>query len=271
MPLPADDLRISLIIPSFNQGAFIEKTILSILSQGYGNLELIVIDGLSTDATCTIIRRYGHELSFWVSEPDNGQADALNKGFRMATGDVLGFINSDDLLLPGALSTIAQKFRSGPTIKFVVGKSLIIDQNSQVIDIDPGIRPSRLSLVSLGTNGFMQPACFWHRDVYEAVGDVDYSLQYAFDYDFFIRVMMRYKAHTVNEFLAGYRMHPESKTSRLAAVKRAEDELIKLRYSQQGLSNHLRRLVGSAFFIRAALRRRYCRLKYRKLLGSVLI
>ena len=122
--------RISIITPSFNQGQFIEETIRSVVLQGYSNLEYIIIDGGSTDKTIDIIRKYESQLAYWISEPDQGQAHAINKGLRRCTGDVVGWINSDDLLLPGSLFTIARAYQNAPN-KIIVGNVINFHTDSQ--------------------------------------------------------------------------------------------------------------------------------------------
>jgi glycosyltransferase involved in cell wall biosynthesis len=126
-------IKISIITPSFNQGKFIEETIQSVFSQEYTNLEYIIIDGNSTDNSIDIIQKYSEQLSYWISEKDHGQAAAINKGFNIASGDIIGWLNSDDILLPGALDKISNAFISHPDIDVVYGDYFFIDENSKIL------------------------------------------------------------------------------------------------------------------------------------------
>src|SRR5687768_9899033 len=124
--------RISIITPSFNQGGFIEETILSVLSQEYPDLEYLVMDGGSSDATLNVLQKYSGKVT-WFSEPDQGQTDAINKGLRRATGSIVGYLNADDLLLPGALNKVAQTFTADPQTWWVSGKCQIVDEENNEI------------------------------------------------------------------------------------------------------------------------------------------
>ena len=126
--------KISIVTPSYNQAEFLERTILSVLNQNYPNLEYIIIDGGSTDSSAEIIKKYERYLTYWVSEPDDGQADAINKGFAKATGDILAWLNSDDLYLPGALLKVKESFQNAG-IAFLYGHSILVDKEDRVIRI----------------------------------------------------------------------------------------------------------------------------------------
>ncbi|GAG62509.1 unnamed protein product [marine sediment metagenome] len=125
--------RISVITPSYNQGRFLEKTILSVLNQNYPNLEYIIIDGGSTDESINIIKKYENYIDYWVSEKDRGQADALNKGFKKATGDIIGWQNSDDIYLPSVFLKIAELFKQNPKIDIIYGNRFDIDEDNNII------------------------------------------------------------------------------------------------------------------------------------------
>jgi glycosyltransferase involved in cell wall biosynthesis len=137
-PMTTSDLpRVSIITPSYNQASFLEETICSVLEQDYANLEYIIVDGGSKDGSVEIIRRYESQLAWWVSEPDQGQTDALNKGFGMASGDILAWLNSDDTYLPGAISGAVEYLMSHPEAGLVYGDANLVDENGTVISRFP--------------------------------------------------------------------------------------------------------------------------------------
>jgi len=230
---------ISVVTPSYNQVQFIEETIRSVLLQGYPNLEYIIIDGGSTDGSVEIIRKYEPWLAFWVSEPDRGQSDGINKGFRMCTGDVVAWQNSDDYYLPGALSSVARTFRrkAGDVL---FGHMLRVDERSQVIRPMCYTPYSRLANVYEGMVLATQ-ATFWRRDLFERYGYLDESLHYAMDREFFLRLGLAGSRFTlVNDFLGCFRYHSASKTGHLH--HKWADDLRRID-SRYGLRRPARRLM----------------------------
>jgi glycosyltransferase involved in cell wall biosynthesis len=206
--------RLTIITPSYNQGQYIEQTIRSVIDQGYPDLEYIVIDGASRDHTLETLLHYDRWLS-WRSEPDRGQAHALNKGLRMATGDVIAFINSDDTYAPGALLEVGRLFATNPDATWLTGRCRTIDQAGN--EIRRPITQYKNAWLRVGTyrvlnvlNFVSQPATFWRRSVVETTGPFDESLRYAMVYDYHLRVWSRFKPLIVNEYLANFRVHPES-------------------------------------------------------------
>jgi glycosyltransferase involved in cell wall biosynthesis len=201
--------KISIITPSYNQGNYIEETILSVINQGYPNLEYIVIDGGSSDQSVDIIKKYEKELTYWVSEKDKGQSEAINKGLRKATGEIVTWVNSDDLLFPGVLNKLPNRF-SDPEVGLVYGHNVAFGD---------GITGSKSNLVSydelpryLGSVAFPQPASFFKREVLLKHGYLDEGLHYGMDYDFFVRIALNYKIKSFPELVSKYRFHPESKS-----------------------------------------------------------
>jgi glycosyltransferase involved in cell wall biosynthesis len=210
-----ESLKISVITPSFNQVAFIEENIRSVLAQEYANIEHIVVDGGSTDGTVEILKRYHHLR--WVSEPDRGQTHALNKGFKMATGDVFGWVNSDDSYCPDILRGVAERFQN-PATMVVCGDGYEIDERGAVTHpMSSGrVSPERLIQYWKWDYEFIQPAFFFRRTVFDEVGYLDESLYYAMDMEFFIRLGMRYTFDHVRRPLANLRFYSTTKSGRNA-------------------------------------------------------
>ena len=222
--------RITIVTPSYNQGQYLEETIRSVLSQGYPNLEYIVMDGGSIDNSVDIIRRYEAQIAYWESQPDGGQSAAIQSGFGKASGVILGYLNSDDVLLPGSLEAIGRFYASHKSAGMIVGKSLIIDSISRIQRPVWGFPPTFYSLLFWGTGGFNQPASFWTREAFFDVGGLDPSLHFAFDYDFYTRLSRKkYKIMRIDTFLAAFRYHETSKTSTLQSVRVREDALVQHR------------------------------------------
>lgn len=208
-------MKISVITPSFNQGAFIERTIRSVLDQaGDFDLEYLVIDGGSTDGTLDVLRRYESRLR-WVSEPDRGQSDAINKGLRLASGEVLAWLNSDDTYMPGALARVADEYRRTP-FAWCFGNCRIVDENDREIRefiTRYKVRQSRrYSFRRLLRRDFIaQPAAYFSRRAVEAVGEISRDLHYSMDYDYWLRLGRRWEPVYVDQFLANFRWHAASK------------------------------------------------------------
>ncbi|NIP53053.1 MAG: glycosyltransferase [Phycisphaerae bacterium] len=226
--------RISIVTPSYNQGKFLERTILSVLNQNYPNLEYIVIDGGSTDKSKEIIKKYEKYMAYWVSEKDDGQADALRKGFDRGSGKIFAYLNSDDVYLPGTLLRIAGIFRNSPSENVVYGNKYLIDEQDKIIGerrLTPYIPfVSKLGFL-YGGFGIYQPASFWTRDLYCHVGEIDTSLQHCMDNDLFVRYALAgAKFKFVREFLTGSRIHPDSKTSTLQSIAKKEGQILKNKY-----------------------------------------
>ena len=209
--------KISLVTPSLNQGKFIEATIQSVLSQNYPNLEYLVMDGGSTDNTIEVLKRYSSQLK-WVSEKDNGQTDAINKGMHTVSGDILAYLNADDLFLPGTLLRVAQLFMERPQVMWLTGQCRIIDEDNREIrrlittykNLWLRVRQPAMLLI---TDYISQPATFWRASVVNEVGHMDDSLHYAMDYEYWLRLYSKYPPLFVPEYLAAFKIHPQSKNS----------------------------------------------------------
>jgi glycosyltransferase involved in cell wall biosynthesis len=207
---------LSIITPSLNHGRFIEQTILSVLAQGYPNLQYIVIDGGSTDGTIAILRRYSQQLT-WLSEPDHGQAAAINKGLRLATGDIVAFLNSDDLYEPGALTAVGHFLASNPRAAWLSGLCVNIDESGSEIRPRTYLYKKFWLLLNSGLalkvlNYISQPATFWRRSIISEIGYLNEQLHYTMDYDYWLRLRKRHRLHVMNRDLARFRLHPSSKS-----------------------------------------------------------
>jgi glycosyltransferase involved in cell wall biosynthesis len=217
---------ISLVTPSLNQGRFIRATIESVLSQNYPNLDYRVQDGGSTDETLAVLREYAGRVPF-ASEKDAGQADAINKGLAGAAGDVLGYLNSDDVLLPGALAAVGEAFASDPELVFVWGRARYLDEAGNVVS-PYLVRPD--AVARLADACFIaQPAAFFRKSVWDEIGPFDASLHHTMDYDYWLRIAARYpesRTRFLDRELAGCRMHADAKT--VAGWSRALDEIFAL-------------------------------------------
>jgi len=217
--------KITIITPSYNQASFIERTINSVLSQNYPNLEYIIIDGGSTDHSVSIIKKYESKISYWISEKDRGQSHAINKGLARATGEIIGWLNSDDIYYPGALHIIADFFQKQASSQIVYGKAYHIDTDDNQIEEYPTEPWSyeRLKIICY----ICQPAVFFRNSVFDLVGTLDESLQYCMDYEFWLRA-----GQHINTFdfipvhLAGSRLYATNKT--LGAKLHVHEEIVKM-------------------------------------------
>lgn len=207
---------ISVITPSFNQGPFIRETIESVLVQGGNDWEHIVVDGGSNDDTISILKEYPHLV--WVSEKDKGQADALNKALKMSTGDVIFWVNSDDLLAQGAFDAARQFFTNHPDAQIVCGNAVTLDRGgNELVRTGPRVRTRKLRYPWDGDTSMHQPSIVFRRTVYEFAGPFDITLNCAMDYDFFLRASRQFKFHREPIDLGLFREYSGTKTGEGAA------------------------------------------------------
>lgn len=239
--------RITIVTPSFNQGRFLAATIESVLSQGYQNLEYIVIDGGSTDGSVDIIKQYIDRLAYWVSEPDNGQADAIIKGFQRSSGQIMGWLNSDDLLLPDCLTTVARTFIESPNTQMMYGNILIIDEYGHVLKYSRQFQVGFHELY-YGSHIINQEATFWTRGLYAKAGGLNGNLSYAMDYDLWVRMAAISRPVHIPRHLAAFRRHAAQKTAYMDRYRR-EMRAIQERY----------RAATGENFLTFAARSRLCR------------
>lgn len=238
IPARSEDLPvISLVTPCLNGGEFIEEAIRSVLLQGYEKLEYVIVDGGSTDATVGIIEKYQDYLSFWVSEPDGGQSAAINKGMNRCSGEIVNWLNCDDILLPGALHKIGAAYALHPgtcilskveNLYLPSGRREIIDQSALLSDT---VRFWR------GPKTFHQPGVFLTNSIWQDVGGLDEQLQICMDYDLYCRIENKVRYATVDEVTVEFKVHCDAKTVRLEDSLVLERSLVSKRYWKiRGLS-----------------------------------
>jgi glycosyltransferase involved in cell wall biosynthesis len=206
--------RISIVTPSYNQGQFLEETIRSVLLQGYPNLEYMVIDGGSTDGSVEIIHRYEPWLTYWVSEPDEGQSQAINKGFAEATGEVFAWLNSDDIYLPESLGHVANVYRAnlGRMVAAAV-VTVFAGSERQKLVVQKDLAVEKVVAFWQERAAFRQPGLFFPARQWQELGGLDVGLRYAMDYDLLCRILQRTAVAYSPQPVARFRLHPGSKTS----------------------------------------------------------
>jgi glycosyltransferase involved in cell wall biosynthesis len=218
-------VRISVVMPSFNQADYLEAALLSVLEQDCPGVELLVYDGGSTDGSVGIIRRYADRVAYWQSGPDGGQAAAIRDGFLRAKGGILCWLNSDDLFEPGALRAVTEAFAKHADVDIVYGDLLYIESDGR--PAFPSSVVLRTGILTWASPGLTQPSTFWTRDIYQRAGGVDPSFRYAMDFDLLMRMMQAgARPLQLRRRLARFRLHPLQKTQQLAPVGRAEVEKI---------------------------------------------
>ncbi|MFY8021383.1 MAG: glycosyltransferase family 2 protein [Bacteroidia bacterium] len=205
---------VSIITPSFQQAKWLESCIQSVLNQTYENVEYIIIDGGSTDGSKEIIEKYADQLAYWQSQKDNGQANAINIGYKKAKGEIIAYLNADDLLEPWAVETIVRVFEVNKEFAIIYGKCKTIDENSQLVKEAEGFQLRFEGLLADGMlPGMYQPACFFNKSYLDPFYMVDETYQNAFDYDLILNLSSQKTILFVNKDLAAYRIHNNSKSN----------------------------------------------------------
>ncbi|MCB9822875.1 glycosyltransferase [Candidatus Nomurabacteria bacterium] len=227
--------KITIVTPSYNQVDFIERTIESILKQDYPNLQYIVMDGGSKDGTVEILKKYGDKIT-WKSEKDSGQSEAINKGLRLAKGEIVAFLNSDDTYTPGTLYAVAEYFDSHPKTKWAYGKCFIVDKHDKEIrrpiTLYKNLLLSKFSYSKLLSENFIsQPATFWRREIHDEFGYFDEEDHWCMDYEFWLRIGAKYPAGVINRYLANFRYHLDSKSGQEDKTKFQEEFVLAKKYS----------------------------------------
>lgn len=267
--LPPRFPRISLVIPSFNQGKFIAATLQSIVDQRYPNLELIVVDGGSTDDTLEVINRYESYLSWWVSEADSGQAEAINKGFSRSTGEIMAWINSDDLVAPGAFLRVADCFVRNPEVHAIYGDRIVI--NDDGLEIGRWILPGHSSRVLRWSDFVPQETLYWSRDAWNQIGSgLDERFAFAMDWDLLLRLSEKQcKIRHLPVFLGLFRIHGQQKTSRqISSIGQQEIQVIRRRELGYQPTRFDVILNTAPFLMAAKVRELSCRVAFKRFKGA---
>lgn len=222
---------VSIVTPSFNHMKYIEATMQSVLTQDYLNIEYIVVDGGSSDGTVDVVKKYENKITWWVSEKDKGQTDAINKGFARATGDILAWINSDDTYEPGAISAAVNYLQEQPEVGMVYGDCNFINENGKVI----GRFNSSQTDYRLLRQGYVhipQQTMFFRADLWKQVGPLDPSFYFAMDYDLWTRIAARSEIKYVPQTWANFRLHTSGKT--IISDDRCWPEMVRVHYRDGG-------------------------------------
>jgi len=237
---------VSIITPSFNQATFLEQTLRSVLEQDYPDIEYIVIDGASTDNSTNIIEKYADKLAWWVSEKDNGQAEAINKGLVRASGEVIAWLNSDDYYLLGAISNAVKVFEENPDVVMVYGDMLAVDEHGHTINELKYKQRSLEDLLCFQIIG--QPAVFFRREAYEKMGGLDMNFHFLLDHQFWIRIARHGRILHVPQTWAAARYHVEAK-NRAKAIEfgREAFRILDWAKTQLGLSEAVSRVERRAY------------------------
>lgn len=262
---------VSIVTPSFNQAAFLERTMRSVLTQDYPRIEYIVVDGGSTDGSRAIIERFVDQLTHWISEPDLGQGDAINKGFAMAAGEIYAWLNSDDTYNPGAVREAVEFLESHPEVGMVYGAAYYIDREGRRIGRYPAKQTDYQGL-RRGVNTVTQQSMFFRAELWRQVGGLDTSLYYALDYDLWVRLAKAAPIVFQERYWANFRLHDQSKS--MIAARRCWPEIIQIHFRNGGsrfsliyLKYLLRKLLEPIMPLRMKLR--LLRFSLERRLGSV--
>jgi glycosyltransferase involved in cell wall biosynthesis len=222
---------VSILTPSYNQGRFLEQTIQSVLSQDYPNLEYLIVDGGSTDGSVEIIQRYANRLSWWVSEPDQGQTDALNKGFAHATGEIFAWINSDDTYLPAAVSAAVSCLQVHPEAALVYADAYLVDEAGRIIGRFPS-RQTNFNKLLRGSVHIPQQTAFFRADAWKQVEPLDSSFHFAMDYDLWVRLARMAPLVYTKGYWANFRLHGAGKS--VTMDDRCYPEMIRVYQRERG-------------------------------------
>jgi len=240
--------KISVVTPSFNQASFLEETIRSVLSQGYPDLEYIVMDGGSTDGSIGIIRKYADRLAYWKSAKDDGQAAAIRSGFARATGEILCWLNSDDTIAPGTLRRVGEFFAAHPEVDLVYGDLNLVDADGKCLYT---ARPLIRMGILVYENAFVpQQAMYWRCSLYNRVGGLDPFLRFAMDFDLVVRFLLAgARVRKLPGVLANYRWHRAAKSSTIRDVMEKErNELVRRHLPAVAAEPAWRRCLKKAYY-----------------------
>lgn len=231
--------RITVVTPSLNQGRYLEATILSVLEQGYPNLEYIIRDGGSNDESHEILRHYESQVSSVVIEPDDGPADAINKSFSTATGDIFAWLNSDDIYSPGTLLAIGKEFKNNHHTGLIYGEGWYINEAGEFLEPCRFVRRKFNYRYLVNKDPILQPAAFWRREVWKATGKLNTALHWVFDWEWFIRAYKLTHFHYIPRNLALYRIQPQALTRVGGLPRQLEHGRVTRQYGAWWYPNHI--------------------------------
>ena len=223
--------KVTIVTPSYNQAHFLEETMRSVLEQDYPNIEYIVIDGGSSDGSAEIIQKQESQLAYWQSQKDKGQTDAINQGFARASGDILAWLNSDDILLPGAVTAAVKQLQAHPEVGMVYGDCLWINADGKKIGNFPAAQTD-LKKLRRGYVHIPQQASFFWAELWKKVGPLDDSFYFAMDYDLWTRLAAEAPLLYVPELWAAFRLHGDAKS--IAEDDRCWPEMLRVHYRDGG-------------------------------------
>lgn len=224
---------VTIVTPSYNQGQFLERTILSVLQQDYPNIEYIVMDGGSKDNSAEIIRKYADKLHYWTSEKDKGQSDAINKGWKMANGVYCSYLNSDDELSPGAVSAIVKGFEEHPEVGVVYGDYTFIDEDNKVIAEGKGHQVDFKQLLVHGQMpAIAQPSSFYRTDLVRKINYIDDGLHLSMDFDLLVRLAREAPMIYIPRLISLFRLHGSAKSTTLAKRHWHESLKVRMKYNK---------------------------------------
>lgn len=203
--------KITIVTPNYNGAKYLEDTILSVISQDYPNLEYFIIDGCSTDGSIEIIKKYENKLTWWASEPDNGMYSAIQKGFDRSTGEIMGWINSDDMYHRNALFTVAEIFSSFEKVSWLAGASTVYDENNRTVFVEQSRHFTKFDVYNYDYKWIQQESIFWRRSLWEKTGSTfDKSIKYAGDFALWLKFFSNEKLYVSNALIGGFRFRKEN-------------------------------------------------------------
>lgn len=235
--------KISIITPSYNQSNYLEETILSVINQNYKNIEYIIIDGQSSDDSVNIIKKYQNNLTYWISEKDKGQSDAIHKGFQKATGDIICWLNSDDFFVQGALKNVANHFEKNPKVDILIGDGMYADKKGNITRYYRYIKPLNF-LSKHGVLAFSQQSLFFKREFYFKLGGINTNYHYCMDTEFVYRSIQQKGYFSIMHKPTGvFRWHSSMKSLNANHIKEEEMKNISKKYHSKLIFNYTAKLV----------------------------
>lgn len=248
--------KITIVTPSYNQARYLEKTIRSVLLQNYPNLEYIIIDGKSNDTSVDIIKKYKKWITSWISEKDNGQADAINKGFEKSTGEIYAWLNSDDYYLPGALLKVVKSFSENPDAHVIVGNGHKVLDNGKIVYTPRAAELNFSAFLNwLEEANFMQPSCFFKAEAWETCGPLREDLYFCMDVDLWLKMSKQFKFAKLNESISHAIKHENAKTTAEKEKMMVETSMMLLEYGgYNSAKKHLMSMAEELYRVKKELK-----------------